>query len=567
MGREGDIYSVLDSIVQEEITSSYVMTSEDYFDPILYKSSIVSVEEFVESNKYLGLKGKIYKGIIETLYEVESASIREAFLEIGKGSGKSTLCVLSLLRGMYIFNELKDPYSLFKLLPGEDIYFTNVSISKDQAKDVIFTRAGTVIENSNYFNPITKSFARHFSIKQSRLKLLCGHSNDIAFLGYTTARAVMDESNFMMDSQKRAVAQKLFVALAGSLKTRFSDFYKIVSISSKNNPNSFQTSRIELLDDGVILTKENHKSSIGLLKDRYECSEDSIVDNFVLETGLDRVKSLRLINAKRRYSYKGSSFAMRAPSWSINENLTIENFIKSFTISDNKIEDVVSALRDFGNITSASAFSFFSDPDVLDKNAGKYFPLVVVKGNKFILKKDRQVNKLVRYYLASDLSVKGDKTGLAMVHKRFDNKIFLDFACRIEASFGNRVDYRDIRKLIFALMKLGYKFGAVGFDQYQSNDSIVILSEKGVKALEVSYSEHLVGNSNLHRLIHEKNFIYSKHNSVFIGEAKELQLKGKRVDHLTSDGHFNSKDVWDAVVDAVHLCEVEEGRMFEAEYE
>ena len=145
---------------------------------------------------------------------------------------------------------------------------------------------------------------------------------------------------------------------------------------------------------------------------------------------------------------------------------------------------------------------------------------------------------------------------VSMVHYDFfKQKVVLDFSMAIHAERGTRVDYGPIRQLIYNLRNRGFNIKKAVFDQFQSNDSINQLRSNNIDSEQVQYAESFVGCTQLHELIHTDKFEYYDFNEVFIGEAQELQVvNSKRIDHLKTDGFYNSKDVWDSVVNATYVC-------------
>lgn len=283
------IESAFDSELDAVLSNSWTLR-----DPAAYVGDKLPVDiiEFAESKKFLGLKGQLYPEIKNILIDIEDPSIREIDLILGKGSGKSMVATIFTAYGGYQLLQLKQPQRMFGLIDATQIYSINVSVSKDQAKDNIFASLKAMLKNSPYFrgrfaiddDPYGISKKQVKNLKQdvaisidpnagaeefrlaveSRLAgsqtnktgesavavalpkgihFLCGHSNNTAFLGYATYRAVMDECNFMFNNNNRSVAEDLYNALKGSLKTRFPNDYKLLSISSDSTPNSFLRSR------------------------------------------------------------------------------------------------------------------------------------------------------------------------------------------------------------------------------------------------------------------------------------------------------------------------------------
>lgn len=261
-------------------------------------------------------------------------------------------------------------------------------------------------------------------------------------------------------------------------------------------------------------------------------------------------KELRdFLNNLEIEAYKtDNTFIIKGPTWKINPKATLEDFIDDF------ISDEPGALRDYAAVPTHSMTPFFKDADILDRHAGPVTECPI--SEDLIISPKFVPNLAFSYFFAGDLSVSGDNTGISMVHyDYFANKIVLDFSLAIHAERGSRVDYERIRQLIYALRDRGFNIKRILFDQFQSNDCINILKQKGFEVEQVNYAESFVGCTQLHELIHTNRFYYDKFNKVFIGEAKELQIvNSKRIDHLQTDGFYNSKDVWDSVVNATTGC-------------
>jgi len=238
----------LDTAFSDAINGTSV-SDEDYsiFNQDAYVDGFpVPIEQFIDDQKFLNLRGSIYKEIVDLLVDVEAPHVREADLLLGKGSGKSMLAQIYTLYGVYKVLCLRNPQKTFVLTPSTFIYSVNVSTSGRQARDNVFAGIKYLVEKSDWFSPQAdiKSDEIYF---EKGVRLLCGHSNFTAFLGYPTIRAVMDEVNYMVDNQNRSVAKDLYAALKGSLKTRFPRDYKILSISSDSTANSFLRQRYKIV--------------------------------------------------------------------------------------------------------------------------------------------------------------------------------------------------------------------------------------------------------------------------------------------------------------------------------
>lgn len=253
----------IDALIDETFDDAFEesIASYDIKDPNSYEGEVFPVDilEFAESKDYLGLKGSIYKEVKRILVNIEDDSVREADLILGKGSGKSMLAQIFTGYGLYKAIQLKEPQKTFGLTWNTALYSINVSISRQQAEDVIFKQTKALLEASPYFKKhIITSNSKEMEFSKN-VHMLCGHSGSTAFLGYATMRAVMDECNFMIDNNNRSVASDLYAALVGSLRTRFPKDFKLLCISSDSTPNSFLRESINAVKQSI----ENEKRKNG----------------------------------------------------------------------------------------------------------------------------------------------------------------------------------------------------------------------------------------------------------------------------------------------------------------
>lgn len=268
-------------------------------------------------------------------------------------------------------------------------------------------------------------------------------------------------------------------------------------------------------------------------------------------------KSLKV--TKHRHKKR---LSIQAPTWGMRYPVrTLADFIDD--LADPKTR--ATARCDYASIPGGGARSFFQDTTILRKNArpGRCNPINdgsgrAQTGQALTLAEWFTPNLLATYALAADYSTVGggDATGVSLVH--FDparQEFVLDFSLQIKAPIGSRIDYEPIRQLARDLRDRGFRICAIGFDQHQSGDTYNILENEGFVCEVVKHADSLKGCNTAKDMITSGRFIYGECDAIFIGEAEELQvINERRIDHLSSGGVYNSKDVWDSVVNAVHLC-------------
>jgi len=239
------IESAFDEAFDEEI-SQLISTNTDLTNPEAYIDNEIPVDiiQLVDDPYYLGGQVQLQNAVKDVLWDIEDPGIREVDFEIGKGSGKSEICSLSQIYGAYVISRLKYPQKFFGLADATIIAAVNVSIGREQAKDVVFQSVKKKIEASPYFQSLSPVVLAKEIVLPNNIHLYCGHSGDKAWLGYATIRGVMDEVNYMFDNQSRNVAKQLYDALHGSMLTRFKDSYKLVSVSSVTLPTTWLHTRV-----------------------------------------------------------------------------------------------------------------------------------------------------------------------------------------------------------------------------------------------------------------------------------------------------------------------------------
>lgn len=213
-------------------------------ESVVYEERYVDIIEFVESKHYLNLRGKAFNKVLQILWEIDKPNIREVYLCLAKGSGKSFMSSIMLARGIYWLLNMRDPITTLGLAPGSSIYCLNVSVSSQQARDVIFRDLCNRINDSPWFKGKYKERKTDIQFMKN-IAAVCGHSQSTSFLGYNTAFGIMDEADFQLDNNKRSVAKELYTALKGSMFSRFANSYKLISISSPKDPDGYILSSID----------------------------------------------------------------------------------------------------------------------------------------------------------------------------------------------------------------------------------------------------------------------------------------------------------------------------------
>ena len=219
-----------------------------------YETKNVDMEEFILSEDYMALSLDISDANLSLLKHVDDPEVREAWLVLGKGSGKSFNSSIYQCRGIWQTAMLKNPQRYSSLAVGTHIYFLNMATNQHQARDVVFTDFREKLKHSKCFFEVESAFelssldghrVPYYIDTKDRIIFpkniigVCGHSKSTAWLGYNTKQGILDEADWFVDNMNKSAANEIYNSLLGSCKTRFPDHYKIIVITSPKSTDSF----------------------------------------------------------------------------------------------------------------------------------------------------------------------------------------------------------------------------------------------------------------------------------------------------------------------------------------
>jgi hypothetical protein len=221
---------------------------------MVYDEIPVSMEEFVCGRRYLGLQGSIDPVKLELLVKFADPHVRKVWLAIGKGGGKSFM--VSVVQAWTVYNLLclKRPDLFYMLGPGSKIAAVNLSVAKEQAKDVVFAEFIGRLSHSPWFAGKYEAQVGKCLFPKD-VFAISGGSSATSFYGYHTIQGSIDEASYLLDREGRSLAEELAEALLGSLTTRFPNSYKLLVISTLRSDDDFLYQNIERVkEDGVVLS-------------------------------------------------------------------------------------------------------------------------------------------------------------------------------------------------------------------------------------------------------------------------------------------------------------------------
>jgi hypothetical protein len=211
---------------------------------LVYDEMPVPMDEFIESSVYLNLKGNIDLEKQELLMLFDQPEVRKMWIAAGSGAGKSFVVSCAMARQIYRVTCLKRPDIFYMLGPNSRIAIINLSVSKEQAKDVIFSEFLARVKDSPWFAGRYRAWSARAKFPKE-VYAFSGGSGAIAYYGYHTIMGSLDEVSFMFDRNEKSVAEDLTEAMLKSLSTRFPGAYKLLEISSLRSPEDFLFSQVD----------------------------------------------------------------------------------------------------------------------------------------------------------------------------------------------------------------------------------------------------------------------------------------------------------------------------------
>jgi len=257
------------SRLTEEERSEFILHTQswnknDYTSALkaLFTEVPVSMEQFLEDPRYVGGSENWFPVIKRLAIDFEHPGIREGFFGMGKGSGKSIMAALCMVRGVYELLCFRSWRSVFKQSVG-DIYIVNLSTSRPQARGVIFKYFKHLLDSSPWFRGKYKALTEEVRIKNG-VMALCGHSGSVVWSGYPIYRGVLDEADMMRGGKGHAKAESLFEMLVTQARPRFPGWYKVSVISAIVDSQGFMMDHINRIQkDGQKVEPIEFKEAYG----------------------------------------------------------------------------------------------------------------------------------------------------------------------------------------------------------------------------------------------------------------------------------------------------------------
>lgn len=561
--------------------SSQLLNNLLYSD---YDEIPVDIDTFLRNPNYLGSglvneEGKftVYPYWVQTLKEIfpdplKPATINTLALSGAIGLGKSFMAVLCGLYELYRMLCLKDPYLHYGLQPIDKITFAFMNITIDAAKGVAWDKCQQLLQSSPWFmskGTLSKSINPEWSPPKG-IELLYG-SQSRHIIGRAVYWAFFDEVSFQPNqdvNKQKEKAKTLVNTAAARMQSRFMKGEKnptlLVLASSKRTESSFMETFIEgkrKTDSKTTRVVDEPQWIIRTDKDSPNKFKVAIGNKFLSSEVLPLNVSEAEIKLMRDRGYRILDVPM--------------GYYESF------MDDIEIALTDIAGISTSNSNKYISGSRLAQTKKPELKNLftkdIIEVGNgtddifqyKDFIDLSRLDPKMKSkpLYIHMDMSVSGDKTGIAGVwingkkppkpNEPPSKELYfrLAFSVSVKAPKGYQISFEKNRQFIYWLKEQGFNIKGVSTDTYQSVDTGQTLAAKGYTYCVLSMDR--VDTDRICKPYqYLRSTIYEERIEIYdavllTDELIGLQrdMNSGKIDHDPSG--INSKDQADAVCGAV----------------
>lgn len=527
----------------------------------IWREKPVRLETFLYDKKYLGMdivlspiqieiirRGSqiLNKSTLEDLYGEEAdykdlvkPYIRELILAIGKSSGKDLMSQLICCYIVYQLLCLKNPAGYFGKPKDDNIDIVNVAINARQAANVFFKGLKTRVKNCPWFagkyNPRATDIEFDHNITIHSL-----NSEGEGTEGLNILVAVLDEIDGFDDNDPETPnAKNMYKTLSGTVSSRFDKNGKVLLLSFPRTKNGFILNHYNQNVKEKIVHKKTHHFKLNT-----ELPDGVAGNEFTIEWEEDEIVFYKF----------DSIWALRAPTWNINPDKSVETFKMDF------YKDMDDALTRFAACPGDNLEGvWFPAKDKIDAAFSGKNGITEITGPTEIT---LQPITGKQYYIHVDLARVQDNCAVSMAHvdkfkkAMFDShneispEVVVDVVRYWKPDRTRPVDFADVRDFIISLKRKGFNIKLVTFDRWNSDLTIEQLNSIGIPAEKLSVDQHIYSEL---ALLMGQYMIKGPDVDLLKDELKRLVvLPNGKVDHTNK----SSKDLSDAVCGAVYNASV-----------
>jgi len=533
---------------------------------------IVSVKEFIESPYYMATVAfdgthTIYPEVMRHMERINSGEYDEVVATGSIGAAKTTLALYSTAYQLYVLSCYENPHSLFGLDPSSEIVFIFQSIHATAAKTVDYQRFRAMIEKSPYFK---EQFPFDATLESELIfpKRICVRpvsGKDTAAIGQNVFGGVIDEVNFMALIEKSSQsidkgvydqAKALYDSISKRRKSRFGQAGGrlpglLFMVSSARYPGQFTDRKIaeaqeELSTKGVTRTYVYNKRVWDIRPEKF--ANEPWFKLFVGDEG-----------RKPRILEPGEESTFDEKDQHLIDTIP-EEFRRDFE------NDPMGSLRDIAGVSTIARHPYIQSRESVVACTRKDRIIFSREAVNFadtkllVYPKQFHEPKLQRF-VHCDLALTGDSAGMAIGTVlgfktiargpgQFEilPDIYIDGLLEIYPPKGGEILFYKVREVIYALKKHGLNIQWCSFDQFQSRDSMQLLTQAGYQVGYQSIDINTMPYDFLKNALYDKRVSMPYHTKC-ISELASLEknVKKNKIDHPPG----MSKDVSDALAGVV----------------
>lgn len=510
-------------------------------NPVKWNKPRVSIDTFIDSPEYLNVGENVYPEIRKMAREILENNHMEAIVVAGIGSGKSFLSQVLANYSTYTLLCMNAPHKFYKLTADKPITIMNMGPTATQAENVVFSGIKSLMENSPFFAKFQpRALSRSISFDREMIMVMPGNSRSTTPLGYNLFAGILDEAAFYLDTDEKDVAEDIYTGLQRRIVSRFGYDGLLVGISSPRYVDDFIMRKLK---EG-----EKYTRTYARTMPTWKCVPKEKQDlahrfyfncrkGFIEETPPTDFGIVNKIE---------DVFDPNAEIWEIPGD-----YKTSFQQNPEK------AKRDFGAVPSLTLQGFFPLPFVVRKSFKDDRPVPYDANNIPKLPEALRTSYFIHIDLALNKDGKGDAAGFCMAHfedwhvtenGEKQKKVYVDLLMRILAGPLGKIDFEDIRQMIYNIRAQGYSIKRVTLDGFESEDFMQILNKKSIRAEYLSVDRTIDPYNTLKEVIYGDRL--NCHPMEFaITELCRLEVhKSTKIDHPSG----GSKDVADALCGAVY---------------
>lgn len=490
-------------------------------------------------------------------------------------SGKDFCCQLAFARVSNVLLCLKNPQQYYDLSPDTYIHMLNVASSAPQAHGVFFKPLRSMITRSPWFADKFEGIeppgpqATEIRFKK-QIELISGHSQASTLEGKNLVAGIADEISEFPTEEEVAVSKtgrtpaKTAKAILSMLKTsgatRFPETYRLAQIS-------FPRFKGDAIEQAIAKARADIEIK-GDLSRFYAAGPSA---TWEVNPRYDKFERIEVPGAKQLVpnvpvfidDYENDPAEARA-KYECKPELAERRYLSN----DAAIFAAFSEVREVPPITIEYYWGIDEEGEPGEFTNQNYEAQVPGWQVRFHYAPDFRPVIGALYAIHGDMAISGDRAGVAMAHVRsWDRRdwntptgpvmearpiVKVDFAHAFEADAravpaAREVQIRWYRKLIWELRSRGFQILGVSFDNFQSADSMQILTSWGIETRKASTDRSTDLYSTLRDVLYDSR-LDGYFNPTLVAELQRLSLlRNGKIDHPPG----GSKDISDALAGAV----------------